>query len=64
MGLERPEITSVLNELKTSQWTNLIKIIIVRPEAIGRKALWFGKSKTIQNSTNGPRKARNNKCSE
>ncbi|OMO60990.1 hypothetical protein CCACVL1_23779 [Corchorus capsularis] len=29
-----------------------------------RKALWFAKSNTIQNSTNGPRKARNNKCSE
>ncbi|OMO88069.1 hypothetical protein CCACVL1_08559 [Corchorus capsularis] len=28
-----------------------------------RKALW-SKSKTIQNNTNGPRKARNNKCSE
>ncbi|OMP00659.1 hypothetical protein CCACVL1_03322 [Corchorus capsularis] len=28
-----------------------------------RKALW-SKSKTIQNSTNGPRKARNKKCSE
>ncbi|OMP00535.1 hypothetical protein CCACVL1_03336 [Corchorus capsularis] len=26
MGPERPEITSVLNELKTSQWTNLTKI--------------------------------------
>ncbi|OMP00500.1 hypothetical protein CCACVL1_03339 [Corchorus capsularis] len=31
MGPERPEITSVLNELKTSQWTNLTKMIIVRP---------------------------------
>ncbi|OMP00633.1 hypothetical protein CCACVL1_03323 [Corchorus capsularis] len=29
-----------------------------------RKALWFAKSKTIENSTNGPRKARNNKCFE
>ncbi|OMP07100.1 hypothetical protein CCACVL1_01377 [Corchorus capsularis] len=29
-----------------------------------RKALWFAKSKTIQNSTIGPRKARNNKYSE
>ncbi|OMO51478.1 hypothetical protein CCACVL1_29780 [Corchorus capsularis] len=29
-----------------------------------RKALWFAKSKTIQNSTNGPRKARNKKFSE
>ncbi|OMP00574.1 hypothetical protein CCACVL1_03331 [Corchorus capsularis] len=29
-----------------------------------RKALWFAKSKTIENSTNGHRKARNNKCSE
>ncbi|OMO99823.1 hypothetical protein CCACVL1_03604 [Corchorus capsularis] len=28
-----------------------------------RKAL-LSKSKTIQNSTNAPRKARNNKCSE
>ncbi|OMP00832.1 hypothetical protein CCACVL1_03287 [Corchorus capsularis] len=25
-----------------------------------RKALWFAKSKTIQNSSNGLRKARNN----
>ncbi|OMP07004.1 hypothetical protein CCACVL1_01400 [Corchorus capsularis] len=25
MGPERPKITSVLNELKTSQWTNLTK---------------------------------------
>ncbi|OMO59387.1 hypothetical protein CCACVL1_24866 [Corchorus capsularis] len=25
MDPERPEITSVLNELKTSQWTNLTK---------------------------------------
>ncbi|OMO99721.1 hypothetical protein CCACVL1_03662 [Corchorus capsularis] len=31
MGPERPEIKTVLNELKTSQWTNLIKIIIVSP---------------------------------
>ncbi|OMP00568.1 hypothetical protein CCACVL1_03333 [Corchorus capsularis] len=29
-----------------------------------RKALRFVISKTIQNSTNAPRKARNNKCSE
>ncbi|OMO61260.1 hypothetical protein CCACVL1_23638 [Corchorus capsularis] len=29
-----------------------------------RKALWFAKSKTTQNSTNGTRKARNKKCSE
>ncbi|OMP00466.1 hypothetical protein CCACVL1_03344 [Corchorus capsularis] len=29
-----------------------------------RKALWFAKSKTIKNSTNGPRKDRNNKCSK
>ncbi|OMP00660.1 hypothetical protein CCACVL1_03321 [Corchorus capsularis] len=29
-----------------------------------RKALWFAKSKTIQNNTKGPRKARNNNCSE
>ncbi|OMO88197.1 hypothetical protein CCACVL1_08531 [Corchorus capsularis] len=29
-----------------------------------RKALWFAKSKTIENSTNGPRKTRNKKCSE
>ncbi|OMO88185.1 hypothetical protein CCACVL1_08540 [Corchorus capsularis] len=28
-----------------------------------RKALWFAKSKTIQNSTNGPRNSRK-KCSE
>ncbi|OMP02410.1 hypothetical protein CCACVL1_02811, partial [Corchorus capsularis] len=27
-GSERPEITSVLNERKTSQWTNLTKMII------------------------------------
>ncbi|OMP02336.1 hypothetical protein CCACVL1_02827 [Corchorus capsularis] len=31
MGPERTEITSVPNELKTSKWTNLTKMIIVRP---------------------------------
>ena len=55
MGPDRPKITSVPNELKSSQWTNLAKMIIVRPLTMERKALRFAKSKTIQNGTNGPR---------